>query len=182
MKSPLVRQFIEATYFPLSGDNLIPLLQFNILRGILTNLSILGLMHTVPDECHNVSVLAPLFPVPNVCPETLKPTAMQKLILHEPWIDTLPDPEMRDNALRLMNEIDQVELMLDLVGRVCQGQNTAEDASILVWNDPWCPEGWEMTPGFAMKWGQLVKGCSRLLESTNRHRARRGEVPLVIEL
>jgi hypothetical protein len=39
-----------------------------------------------------------------------------------------------------------------------------------------------MSKGFVEKWSWLLKGCSTLLESTNKYREQRGEERLVVEI
>lgn len=179
--SPFLRQLAKHGTFPLSGDHLIPLVQYNLIRASLTNMSILSL-HVLPEKCHDIWGALPLFPAPAEIPESLAPTELQKRTPHEMWIDLLPDRTLRDNAIMATGTFDWQAMCLDLVGRICEGGNSLEMTGMLVWNDPWRPEGWELTDGFAKKWGFLLKGCTRLLDSTNRWRAQRGEEPLVFEI
>lgn len=145
-------------------------------------MTIMSLLHTLPQSCHDIWGQLPLFPTPASFPESLAPTELQMRTPHEPWVDMLPDATMRDNAIVSAARIDWREMCRDIIGSMCQGNNTVEMTGLLVWNDPWRPEGWEVTEGFARKWGFMLKGCERLLSSTNRWRAQRGEEPLVVEL
>ena len=112
-------------------------------------------------------------------------------LVDERWIDLLPHPRMRDNAIRAHGAFDPDELERDLTGRVCNDGSAAfeescdfgvETRGILVWADPWRPEGMELTPGFVRKWWFLVKGCDEMFRATDRWRQSRGEGPLIAEL
>jgi len=89
---------------------------------------------------------------------------------------------MRDNLILNSGKYDQDDFCCDLVGGLYEGFDDVEMRGILVWSDPWCAEGWEVTEGFARKWGFLLKGCDALLEATNKHRASRYEEKLVVEI
>jgi hypothetical protein len=69
-----------------------------------------------------------------------------------------------------------------MVGGLYEGFNDLELRGIMVWSDPWHPDGWEVTEGFARKWGFLLKGCGELIEASNRWRAMRHEDRLVVEI
>ncbi|KAI1078428.1 hypothetical protein F5B20DRAFT_548104 [Whalleya microplaca] len=172
----------ETPWFPLSPDHLIQLVQYNFIRGILTNIIILGHQNAFPEQCRKCWEGMPLFPAPATIPESLRPTALQRSTPHEPWIDLIPDKRMRDNAIRTMKGFRYGDVEEDMTGGICGGMTVLEMSGILAWNDPWCVEGWELTEGFIKKWPFLVKGCWEWLESTNRWRAIRGEEPLVVEL
>ena len=173
--------------FPISPDHrLITLVQYNTLRATLTNFALTAPLSrfVLPPECAAIYQIPAdrLFPLPAAVPPTLAPTALQLATPHEPWVDAVPDPDMRDNLLRHMDVLDQDDLCCDLVGGLFEGFNEIEMRGIIVWNDPWRPEGWEMSDGFARKWGFLLKGCHRMVESTNRWRDQRGDDRLVIEV
>lgn len=89
---------------------------------------------------------------------------------------------MRDNAIRYGNTFDNESLCRDLIGGHHEGRNDLHLTGILVWNDPWCASGWEVTEGFVKKWGFLIKGCGEIMAATNRWREMRGDEPLVFEL
>ncbi|KAJ2974567.1 hypothetical protein NQ176_g5986 [Zarea fungicola] len=172
------------TVLPLSSDHLIPLIQFNAFRATLTNLVILSTAYHVSFPCDIGEVLraTPLYALPSSPPPSLIPTALQRAVPHDNWIDLLPDPIMRDNAMRNMHLIQPSEICGDMLGYGSQGQNTIEMTGVLVWGDPWDPAGWEMTEGFLKRWGFLLKGCERTLSATNYWRAQRGDEPLVYEV
>ena len=94
----------------------------------------------------------------------------------------MPLGQMRDNLILMKGSYDHDDLCSDMVGGLFEGFNECENRGILVWSEPWCAEGWEVTEGFARKWGRLLRGCGELIESTNRWRGLRGEEPLVVEV
>jgi hypothetical protein len=49
---------------------------------------------------------------------------------------------------------------------------------VIVWGDPWDPEGWEVTKAFAQKWPWVIRGNRSLLQSSNYWRAKRHEPAL----
>jgi hypothetical protein len=53
---------------------------------------------------------------------------------------------------------------------------------MVLWGEPWCTTGWEISEGFARKWAFLLDGCNNLIESTNKWREARGDERLVIEV
>ncbi|KAI5859325.1 hypothetical protein GGS23DRAFT_585880 [Durotheca rogersii] len=168
--------------FPLSLDHLIPLVQYNFIRGVLTNVAILGSQNAFPPPCSRRWANVPLFPAPSTIPESLEPTALQLSTPHEPWMDLIPDKQMRDNAILMMGVFQREDVEEDVTRSLYENVQPLEFNGVLVWNQPWRPEGWELTEGFIKRWPFLVKGCWAMLESTNRWRALRGEDPLVVEL
>ena len=160
-------------------DLLLTLIKFNVFRALLENNRAMGLgLEILEDEAvstfysdnmpgsiveggeSGVKVLA------------LQPTAMQRRVEHHPWIDIFPFPRMRDNILGAGEEFDDVPLCQALI-EICGPAN--DEAGILVWGDPWDPKSWEVSEGFAKKWGWVIAGCSELFTATNHWRARRGQ-------
>ncbi|KAM0427874.1 hypothetical protein ACHAPT_007333 [Fusarium lateritium] len=141
-------------------------------------------------------------------PPSLRPTPLQLSIPHDYWVDLVPDPTLRDNILLAVQDglVDVVELQADLVGQLCQATIAAAKAQtnqsstkkskprdapslaekgelgMLVWKDPWCAEGYEVTEAFLQRWPFLFKGCWRFLGATNEWRISRGEDPLELDL
>ncbi|KAF2684930.1 hypothetical protein K458DRAFT_487172 [Lentithecium fluviatile CBS 122367] len=155
--------------------------QVNFIRALWTNVEVLGISSgqmsdddapspfNSPDtnQAEASTTLASRLPV------GLRPTDLQRVTLHHPWIDLLPIPEIRDNLFRRgFDFFDEEELCHDMRGRVHQ------DPGVLVWRDPWDPSGWEVTESFVRSWGWAVIGCWDLFHSTNKWRAQRGEKPL----
>ncbi|KAI1212504.1 uncharacterized protein F4807DRAFT_416374 [Annulohypoxylon truncatum] len=168
--------------FPLTSDHLIPLVQYNFVRGVLTNMAILGYQNAFPPECSRHWVNMPLFPAPSNIPESLQPTALQLSTPHEPWIDLIPDKQMRDNTILLIGAVTREDIEEDVTGSLFGKVKLLEMTGVLAWDTPWDTNGWELTEGFISKWPFLVKGCWKMLESTNRWRTMRDEEPLVVEL
>lgn len=197
--------------FPLSRDHLITIIELNVYRASLTNVYILGAYSLLCNPACGYAVNnaePPLFPWDGYhpsgdIPDSLRPTLLQRSTPHEVWIDLLPSPRMRDNAIvavaegRLRNE----DLCADILRGICgedkgregtawsaagpnEGGQDEDEARLIVWNNPWDPSGWEVTEGFLRKWGFLLRGDGQddMLRATNRWRALRGEDPIVWEV
>lgn len=126
-----------------------------------------------------------LFPTPaDATPASLLPTPLQQETPHERWIDLMPVPRMRDNAIRWTGRFSARELCEDMVGGLYPNFDPArvENNGFLVWADPWDVSGWEVTAGFVRKWGFLLEGCHDVVAATNAWRALRDEDPLVWEV
>ncbi|KAI1754851.1 hypothetical protein F4782DRAFT_463482 [Xylaria castorea] len=174
---------IPTIFFPLSPDHrLIVLIQLNVFRGVLTNMAMLRLIDRLPRECGMVLFAKDFPPPPDVLPPSLEETWLQQTTPHDTWIDTFPCPRLRDNIISYDHFIDGDEFCDDIMGGLFEGYNDVELHGLLVWGDSWSETGWEVTPGFAKKWGFLLKGCDALIEATNKYRAARGEDRLVIEM
>jgi hypothetical protein len=157
-------------------DHLLTLIQFNVFRGLLKNTFTLGFTM----EWLNEDALSP-FNTTNPerlaisCPPSLRPTSLQRTILHHPWIDLFPIPAMRDNILRAGESFDDTQLCVDLV----ECWNSPSDRSgLIVWGDPWDLRNWEVSEEFLKKWTWVVRGCQELFQSTNYWRMKRGEKKL----
>ncbi|KAL4930289.1 bZIP transcription factor [Aspergillus undulatus] len=108
-------------------------------------------------------------------PLALRPTDIQRRMLHHPWLDFFPFPKMRDWLILGEHLYDDEELCHDLMAF---WDTRATQATLVVWGQSWDPRSWEVTEGFAVKWGWLLRGSPELLASTNYWRRRRGEAPL----
>lgn len=169
--------------YPISRDHLLPLVEYNVWRATLTNVLILGHLHLMGQQNCRFGNCAPIFPNPyqsNSLPESLKPTALQRSTSYPDWIDIMPSPRMRDNAIRNKHLISNAALCADLMGGISGKQYNIESA-IMVWSDPWEPRGWELSQGFIRRWWFLVDGCNDIFEATNNWRELRGDDPLVFE-
>ena len=60
------------------------------------------------------------------------------------------------------------------------GDDGGEHKGVMVWGDPWEVRGWEMTEGFAKKWGFILRGCEEFVVASNQWRRKRGEKDLVV--
>ncbi|KAL8409756.1 hypothetical protein RB594_008003 [Gaeumannomyces avenae] len=164
---------------PLSPDHhLITLVQYNVLRATLTNISILRLQDMMPPTCDGGAAALLVTRHDPTCappPEDLAPTALQRTVPHPGWMDLAPDGRMRDNLIRAAHDLDADALCDDLCGGLYEGFDDCEARGMLVWADPWRVESWEVTEGFARKWGFLLRGCRATMRATDRWRASRGE-------
>ncbi|KAL2430857.1 hypothetical protein ABEF95_013967 [Exophiala dermatitidis] len=160
--------FSSKIILPLSADHLIPLIQYNALRGLLANRQLLLPLQSrvALSECASAAlhVLPDPQEVPSgVLPLSLHPTTLQRTIPHEDWVDLIPHPILRG----LFEGFPASEI---------------ERRGVVIWSPPWHIGGWEVTEGFWHKWGWLLKGCTEILEGTNRWRRQRGEDDLVWEV
>ncbi|KAI0415538.1 hypothetical protein F5X98DRAFT_213468 [Xylaria grammica] len=174
---------LPAIFFPLSPDHrFLVLVQLNVFRAMLTNMAMMRLIERLPTEC-GMALYAKDFPSPpEVLPASLQETWLQQSTPHDMWVDIFPCPKLRDNILSYESLISEDDFCVDVMGGLFEGYNDIELNGLLVWGEPWSETGWEVTPGFAKKWGFLLKGCDALIEATNKYRAARGEDGLVIEL
>lgn len=159
-------------------DLLLNLISLNFTRALMENTRILGL---TSDQLHD-DAISPFNtagpwrddPLHNL-PINLQPTLIQRSIPHHPWLDLLPDPQMRDNLIIVGDFEEETQLCLDMKGN---GSARSGRSGIIVWSDPWDPAGWEITEPFARSWGWVITNCHNLAHSTNRWRAKRHERPL----
>ncbi|RYP43825.1 hypothetical protein DL768_009658 [Monosporascus sp. mg162] len=127
---------VTASSFPLSRDHLIPVIQFNLLRGIRTNMLILSMDGFMSDECEWHWQRMPLFPAVPEAQHTLQPTELQLCTPHDPVIDLVPDPTLRDNMILAAGSFDIDELYIDLCGGICGEMVEFEPKGLLIWRDP----------------------------------------------
>ncbi len=177
----------DANGYTLPADHLISLVYYNVYRALISNVHLLGLDLNLMYSDDYPSPFLPLSPsssssIRNL-PPTLEPTELQKTVAHHPMWDIFPDPEIRDNILRHGEDnIDDLQLCLDMVGDGqyvgLEDQETQQTNGLIVWGEPWDPDGWEMTECFARKWPFLIKGATSVQNSTNKWRMSRGETPL----
>ncbi|KAH8645842.1 hypothetical protein BX600DRAFT_519408 [Xylariales sp. PMI_506] len=167
--------------FPLCPDHLITLLQFNALRALAVNRSLISGILVTPLDCDEEVVHVIPYPInPEILPSALLPTTLQQTVPHGDWIDLFPCPEARDRLIRGANTFDEDELWADCSGGLFEGfpDDEVERRGIIAWSPPWDITGWEMSEGFLRKWGWLFKGLRGPLEATNRWRMERGEEPI----
>lgn len=168
--------------FPLCPDHLIILLQFNALRAMAANRSLISGVLVTPLDCDKGGIhVIPYSTKHEQLPSTLLPTIIQQTMPHSDWIDMFPSPEGRDRLIRAAGTFDEDDLWADCVGGLYEGfpHDEVERRGIIAWSPTWDIKGWEMSPGFLRKWGWLVDGLPGVLEATNRWRVERGEEPLV---
>ena len=168
--------------FPLCPDNLITLLQFNALRALAVNRTLISGILVTPLDCGEEVIHVISYPTkPELLPSTLLPTTLQQTVPHGDWIDLFPYPEGRDSLIRAAGTFDEDELWADCIGGLYEGfpDDEVERRGIIAWSPPWDISGWEMSEGFLRKWGWLFEGLRGALEATNRWRMERGEEPFV---
>lgn len=169
--------------FPFSADHqLFSLIQYNALRGALTNMSILLFLNGRELEGWADFDTEDLLTLPDNAPFSLQPTSLQKTVRHESWVDVIPYAILRDNIIRNQENLDGDELCNDFLGGMYEGLSDVQNRGLILWGEPWSESGWELSEGFAKKWSFLLKGCDDLLESTNKWRDTRGEERLVVEI
>lgn len=175
--------YTSSATLPLSVDHqLIVMIQYNALRGVMSNLSILlhldGRKFEGWDSFYTEDLVIP----PEDVPPALRQTELQRTIPHESWVDVIPYPNMRDNILQDQDKIDLDDLCDDFLGGLHQGLSEVQGRGIILWGEPWSEDGWEVSEGFAQKWSSILRGCEGLIETSNRWREKRGEGRLVVEL
>ncbi|MCJ1390544.1 hypothetical protein MMC18_003404 [Xylographa bjoerkii] len=203
---PSSRNTIIATtsnHFPLPSDHLLTLVQFNVFRALLTNISLLHLTSTF---FPSPSAPPRVAPSPSLIPPALRPTPLQLSTPHPLWIDLFPHPVVRDNLIRAGSAVDSHDMCRDIVGGLYgevdpsqvlgmeweaskvtvrgreEGETEQEMTGVLVWADPWDAFSWELTEGFMRKWGWMFRGTTDLIDASNVWRGKRGEDRLVVEL
>ncbi|KAI9713450.1 MAG: hypothetical protein M1820_000832 [Bogoriella megaspora] len=80
-------------------------------------------------------------------PESLRPTALQRMTIHPTWIDRFPFPHMRDNTISLLGIVNEEELLRDFF--------TMPSFTLEPGGASWDPKVWRMEEVFAKKWGYL---------------------------
>jgi len=170
--------------FPLCPDHLITLLQFNALRALSVNRTLISGILVTPLDCgEEVTHVIPYTTQPELLPPALLPTALQQTVPHGDWIDLFPCPEARDRLIMAAGTFDEDDLFADCSGGLYEGfpDDEVERRGIIAWSPPWDISGWEMSEGFLRKWGWLFKGLPGPLEATNWWRRERCEEPFVYE-
>ncbi|KAL3456583.1 hypothetical protein BJX64DRAFT_270500 [Aspergillus heterothallicus] len=171
--------------FPLSADHLITLLQYNVLRALAANRTLVSGILTTPLDCEIETIHILPYPAnPKLIPSTLLPTTLQQTVPHGDWVDVFPCPVARDRLISAAGTYDEDELWADCIGGLFEGfpDDEVERRGLIVWSPTWDITGWEMSEGFLQKWGWLFHGVPQALEATNRWRKDRGEEPLQVAL
>ncbi|KAL0929725.1 uncharacterized protein CTRU02_215368 [Colletotrichum truncatum] len=187
-KSPLLLRESKidqsTVVFPLCPDHLITLLQFNALRALAVNRSLISGILVTPFDCDEEVIHVIPWPTkPNLLPSALLPTKLQQTVPHGDWVDLFPCPEGRDRLIRASGTFDEDELWADCIGGLYEGfpDDEIKQRGIIAWSPPWDITGWEMSEGFLRKWGWLFMDLPGMLEATNRWRIEREEKPFVYD-
>ncbi|PRP84998.1 hypothetical protein PROFUN_07286 [Planoprotostelium fungivorum] len=102
-----------------------------------------------------------------IAPTHLRPTNLQLITPHHPWIDCFPWPGFRDRFIAALDFLDENDLCHRL---------HSEEEGIMVWgNTPADEFSYEMTESFATKFWFLVD--KDMLRATNWWRRQRGLLP-----
>jgi hypothetical protein len=158
------------------ADHLLTLIQFNVFRALLSNTNTLGFtLEWLHEDAISPFTTTNPERLDTSCPQSLRPTSLQRTIPHHPWLDLFPIPTMRDNILRAGDSFDDTELCMDLVEF---WSSPGERSGLVVWGDPWDPRNWEVSEEFLRKWAWIIRGCQELFQSTNSWRMKRGEKKL----
>jgi len=94
---------------------------------------------------------------------------LQTTIPHNPYVDLLPFPSVRDRLLKAGEVVNAYEMWADLTG-----------GDVRVWGArPWEKRGWEVGERFARKWWWVLD--QGVLDTGNFWREARGERSLSLE-
>ncbi|KAH8881072.1 NAD(P)-binding protein [Thozetella sp. PMI_491] len=100
-------------------------------------------------------------------PPAMAPTSRQQTIPHQPYVDMLPWPSLRNQLLDSLATINEMQFVLDM------------SDGLKIWGStPWDPLAWEVAPEFARKWWFLMD--EEIMRTTNFWRRQRGEVDLLL--
>lgn len=172
-------------------NDLPTLSRLNLLNALTYNATLLGICFEemyLGDCISPFNLIGPVAPAafghPNTAPGALRPTIMQKAVIHHPWIDLVLIPGVRDNILLgLQTEmIDEEDLCRDFSELAQPEDSDGISAPASVWGSSWDPASWEMSPRFLRKWGWLMRGCPEALDATNFWREKRGEMRIELEI
>ncbi|KAL7930856.1 hypothetical protein V8C35DRAFT_129111 [Trichoderma chlorosporum] len=180
----------------LDSQLLLSVMQFNVIRAVGINATSMGLrMDQLAEEtispfndCVGALPAPPLGLDSTVrpgkelqhLPPNMHPTALQKLVVHHPWIDLCPQPSLRDALLRrLHNNLDEDEFCHHLFLQ-CEDSDDDGMLGMVVWGEAWDPASYEISSTMIRKWPWLVDECPDIIRTTNYWRAKRQEDPLEI--
>lgn len=167
-------EYINAYCGSPSADLLLHIVTFNVFKAFMTNLGIMGLN---PLELSTDEYSSPLRDIPeDSLPNDLRPTVVQRTFPHHAVYDLFPDSQLRDLVI-LLGDTSNDDICWEISGWPGDGHQSG----LLVWDEPYRIESWEMTDAFFRKYYYISSKCTNLIESTNRWRAVRGEDPLPIE-
>jgi hypothetical protein len=191
--------------YTLDSQLLLSVMQFNVIRAAATIASAIGLtMDAMVEDIispFNYSAVLPALPPAQSCdgttpaavngaahddnglehlPPSLRPTALQRQVIHHPWIDLCPQPSLRDALLRRLNkDLDEDEFCHHMF---LQSGQSDEDGMIgvVVWGEPCDPASYEISASMLRKWPWVVEECPDIITTTNYWRRKRHEEPVEI--
>ncbi|CAH0022278.1 unnamed protein product [Clonostachys rhizophaga] len=142
-------------------------------------MALLGLSETLPPAKQSALLLPPLLiPSPPAFPTSLYPTSLQLCVVYYPRIAIVPCATMRNNLILFSGAYDMEALATDLHGGLFERFRDADMSGVMIWGELWRSASWEVTDGFARKWGFLLEGCPDIQDATNQWRESRGEEPI----
>ncbi|KAH6610897.1 abhydrolase domain-containing [Trichoderma cornu-damae] len=171
-------------------------MQFNVIRAATINASSIGLaLETISEDSispfYDGGVSPCLLPAPPPCdeagagdkweniPPNLQPTALQRQIVHHPWIDICPQPGLRDALLRRLGDLDEDEFCHHMFLQSGQSDDGGM-IGMVVWGEAWDPTSYEISAAMVRKWPWLADECPDMIATTNYWRGRRREKPLKV--
>lgn len=154
----------------------------NTIRAMMFNAAYLGLTIELlrEDILSPFNVAGPLVLDPATLPPSLQPTALQKQIVHHPWIDLCPIPSLRDVLLLGADIYDEDELCHDFFEGA--GSDGEQQVGMVVWGESWDPSAYEISAAIVSKWHWLLGPCADILQSTDHWRSKRNEAPVRLSL
>ncbi|EGX88197.1 hypothetical protein CCM_09333 [Cordyceps militaris CM01] len=156
--------------------------QFNIIKAMAKNAAYFGF--TLELLCEDLispfNASGPAISASGCLPPSLAPTAVQKQIVHHPWIDVCPIPSLRNAMLLNAGTYDEDELCNDLF--TGSGSDSEHQVGFVVWGESWDPAAYEISEVFALKWQKLLRMSVDVVVSTNYWRSRRGQAPIRLQM
>ncbi|KAK7972339.1 hypothetical protein PG988_006473 [Apiospora saccharicola] len=126
--------------FPLCPDHLITLLQYNVLRALAVNRTLISGILATPLDCGEETIHVTSCPADpeRLLPASLLPTALQQTVLHGDWIDIFPCAKARDTMILAAGTFDEDELWADCIGGLFEGfpDDEVERRGIIAWSPP----------------------------------------------
>jgi hypothetical protein len=161
--------------------------RFNAFDGLARNALMLQIPACTLEDDNSLSPFNHYGPLTvddrSTFPVHLFPTALQRTVVHHPWLDLFPIPGMRDNILRGMQEgrFDEDQLCDEIC---CELVNVeaSSSAPLIIWGNAWDANAWEFSIAFIQKWNMLFEGCPEVLRITNYWRQQRGAMQIEVPL
>ncbi|OAA44452.1 hypothetical protein BBO_03935 [Beauveria brongniartii RCEF 3172] len=141
----------------LNAETLTSVTRYNICQAMMVNATYLGLtMELLREDIispFNVIGPATFGSGSGDLPPSLRPTALQRRIVHHPWVDLCPIPSLRDALLLGAAVYDEDELCHDLFMGV--GDGSEHQTGLVVWGESWDPSAYEFSEVILEKWQWL---------------------------
>ena len=128
-----------ATHHPSTDQSFLNIPSFTIFSALVRHGRLLGLSCVYP--------VARTSPPPTIdIPSSLHPVPLQRELPHLPYIDCLPQPQLRHNLILFNGLIDDEAFCFDLIDStnfICAGCES------------WDPKGWSISQRFKERWAVL---------------------------